>query len=90
MNVKASEQRPLRKGHQTELAKNVVSPVDAREKGLCPLAVHPFRYRAIGSIAEPVLPLNRVLLRSRLGKVQTSLTLLSLFTQFRFRVGVVL
>ena len=56
MNVKASEQRPLRKGHQTELAKNVVSPVDVREKGLCPLAVHPFRYRAIGSIAEPALP----------------------------------
>jgi len=56
MNVKASEQRPFRKGHQTELAKNVVSHVDAREKGLCPLAVHPFRYRAIGSIAEPVLP----------------------------------
>lgn len=56
MNVKASGQRPFRKGHQTELAKNVVSPVDAREKGLCPLAVHPFRYRAIGSIAEPALP----------------------------------
>jgi len=30
--------------------------VDAREKGLCPLAVHPFRYRAIGSIAESALP----------------------------------
>lgn len=56
MNKKASEQRPFRKGHQTELAKNVVSPVDAREKGLCPLAVHPFCYRAIGSIAEPALP----------------------------------
>ena len=56
MNVKASGQRPFRKGHQTELAKNVVSPVDSREKGLCPLAVHPFRYRAIGSIAEPALP----------------------------------
>ena len=56
MNVKASEQRPLRKGHQTELAKNVVSPVDVREKGLCPLAVHPFCYRAIGSMAEPALP----------------------------------
>ena len=53
---KSSEQRPLRKGHQTALVKNVVSPVDAREKGLCPLAVHPFRYRAIGSIAESALP----------------------------------
>ena len=56
MNVKASEQRPFRKGHQPELAKNVVSPVDVREKGLCPLAVHPFRYRAIGSMAAPALP----------------------------------
>ena len=56
MNVKASGQRPLREGHQTALAKNVVSPVDAREKGLCPLAVHPFCYRAIGSIAKPALP----------------------------------
>jgi len=55
---KASEQRPLREGHQAALAKNVVSPVDAREKGFCSLAVHPFRYRAIGSIAESALPLR--------------------------------
>ena len=58
MNVKASEQRPLREGHQAVLAIIVVSPVDATENGLCPLAVHPFRYRAIGSIAESALPLN--------------------------------
>ena len=36
--------KPFREGHQTALVKNVVSPVDVREKGLSPLAVHPFRF----------------------------------------------
>lgn len=52
---KASERRPFQEGRQVALVKIVVIPVDAWKNSLCPLAVHPFCYRAVGLIEESAL-----------------------------------